>query len=50
MRAALEKKLNKIDIGIVSCFALLALEHEGKKVEKITAKTQGRDFTVRMEY
>ena len=50
MRAALEKKLNKIDIGIVSRFALLALEHEGKKVEKLTAKTQGRDFTVRMEY
>ncbi len=50
MKTALEKKMNKVDIGIVTRFVTLALEHEGKTIGDISMRTQGRDFRVTVEY
>lgn len=50
MKTALEKKMNKVDVGIVTRFVAVALEHKGKTVGDITMRTQGRDFSVTAEY
>lgn len=46
MQLALEKKLNKIDLGIALRFAVTALEHEGKQIETVAPVTHGRRFSI----
>jgi nitroreductase len=46
----LGKKLNKIDVGIITRHVQVALEHEGNIVTAITPNTKGKDFTVTVTY
>jgi hypothetical protein len=49
----LRKKLNKIDIGIATRHAELALRNEGKRIRAITAKSDAankKDFQVEIRY
>lgn len=49
MRAIL-RKLNKIDVGIATRYAVVALEQEGKKVTGIIPKSNGKLFEVEISY
>lgn len=44
MRLALEKKLNKIDVGIAARFAVTALEHRGAEIRDVRAVSAGRSL------
>lgn len=50
LKAALEAKMNKVDIGIATRYVVLALEQEGKKVTNISMLTNKRKFCVIVEY
>lgn len=50
MRVILRNKLNKIDVGIATRHAVIALEQEGKKVTGIVPKTAGKEFEVEISY
>lgn len=50
MRMVLRNKLNKIDIGIATRHAVLALEQEGKKVTDVVPSTKGKEFVVEIIY
>lgn len=50
LKARLEKRMNKIDIGIVTRFVTEALEQDGKTVESIVPKTDGKAFEVTVQY
>jgi len=50
MRVVLRNKLNKIDVGIAACHAVIALGQEGKTVTQITPKSAGKGFEIRIEY
>lgn len=50
MRVILRNKLNKIDIGIATRHAVLALEQEGKKVTDVVSSTMGKEFVVEIIY
>ena len=50
LKAALEAKMNKVDIGIATRYVVLALEQEGKKVTNISMHTNRRMFSVSVEY
>lgn len=49
-RLILEKKLNKIDIGIAARYAVIALEHEGWRVTSVTPRFSGGAFEVGIVY
>jgi hypothetical protein len=46
MKGILKKKMNKIDIGIVTAHVELALAHDGKTVKSITVHDSGKTFSV----
>ena len=48
LKARLEKKLNKIDLGIAARFAVTALEQQGKTVSSVCPETDGRRFRIRI--
>lgn len=48
LKARLEKKLNKIDLGIAARFAVTALEQQGKAVSSVCPETDGRRFCIRI--
>jgi len=50
LKARLEKKLNKIDLGIAARFAVTALEREGKTIEALRPETDGRKFCLRIDF
>lgn len=50
MRVMLRNKLNKIDIGIASRHAVLALMQEGKKVTGIASSPTKKEFEVEILY
>lgn len=50
MKARLEKKLNKIDVGIAARFAVLALTEEGKCLTDVLPEGTGRDFSLCLRY
>ncbi|MDR0883727.1 MAG: hypothetical protein LBN05_03865 [Oscillospiraceae bacterium] len=50
MKAILKKKMNKVDIGILTRIVVLALEHEGKTVREIAPIQDGKDFSVDVTY
>ncbi|MBR0509859.1 MAG: hypothetical protein IJK40_09475 [Clostridia bacterium] len=50
LRLKLEKKLNKIDLGIALRFAVTALEHEGKRIAEIRPNTDGKAFSITVKY
>ena len=49
-RLILKNKLNKIDIGIATRHAVLALEHQGKEIEAIIPKTENDSFSIEILY
>lgn len=50
LKGRLEKKLNKIDLGIVTRFAVTALEQEGKQILSLRPETEGREFRILIRY
>jgi hypothetical protein len=42
--------MQKIDVGIITKYAELALEHEGKTVIAVTPHGTGRDFRLEVAY
>jgi hypothetical protein len=44
------KKLNKIDLGIVTRHIEEALLHEGREIRSITPRTKGKDFYIEIAY
>jgi hypothetical protein len=50
LRVALKKKLSKIDMGIATKCAELALIKEGKEIKDISIIDDGKDFAVRISY
>ena len=44
------RKMNKIDVGIISRHIVLALQEEGKEVLSVTPKSEGKDLTVEVQY
>jgi hypothetical protein len=46
----LKKKLNKIDIGIATRYAELALQDEGKSITSITATSDKKNFEIEIQY
>jgi hypothetical protein len=44
------KKLNKIDVGIVTRHVEVALRHEGKEIKSITPRVGGKDLSVEIVY
>jgi hypothetical protein len=50
LRVMLRNKLNKIDIGIAARHAVIALEHEGKKITSILPKVTEKEFEVEISY
>lgn len=46
LKARLEKKLNKIDLGIAARHAVTALEQEGKTVTALRPETDGKRFYI----
>ena len=50
MKARLEKKLNKIDCGIVTRFAVTALEQQGRTLTAPELRSEGRDFVITVPF
>lgn len=50
MKRALEKKLNKIDVGIAARFAVTVLEESGMTIRGIAPSTSGREFEIRIDF
>ncbi|MFP3156092.1 hypothetical protein LQZ18_17045 [Lachnospiraceae bacterium ZAX-1] len=50
MKAILKKKMNKVDIGIVTRYVEIALMNEGKTILSIVPKIGGKDFVVEVVY
>jgi hypothetical protein len=46
----LKKKLNKIDIGIATRCAEIALRHEGKRIQSITAMPDRKRLEIEIRY
>jgi nitroreductase len=46
----LQKKMNKIDLGIVTRHVEVALLHEGKKITSITPRGTGKEFQIEIVY
>lgn len=49
-RLILKNKLNKIDTGIATRHAVLALEHQGKEIEAVIPKTENDSFSIEILY
>ena len=49
-RLILEKKLNKIDVGIAARYAVTALEHEGWRITSVTPRFSGGVFEIGIVY
>lgn len=50
LKSRLEKKMNKVDLGIVTRFVVTELENQGKCIKAITEETVGKDFTITVRY
>lgn len=50
LKAYLEPKMNKVDIGIITRIITLALEHDGKEITNITLHTNKKKFSSTVEY
>jgi hypothetical protein len=50
MKMILEKKLNKVDLGIVTRHVEVALLNEGKEISSITPRGSGKEFAVEILY
>jgi hypothetical protein len=50
MKLLLKKKINKIDIGIVTRHVEIALLHEQKAIKSITPKNDGTHFSIEIMY
>ncbi|MDR0356775.1 MAG: hypothetical protein LBH63_00125 [Clostridiales Family XIII bacterium] len=49
-RQVLQKKLNKIDLGIAARHAEIALRNDGKTIESVTPKSDGKAFEIEIRY
>lgn len=50
MKLILRKKLNKIDLGIITSYLETALLHEQKEILSITPKSSGKEFEIEILY
>jgi hypothetical protein len=50
VKMILQKKLNKIDLGIVTRHVEVALLHEGKEITSITPRGAGKEFQIEVFY
>jgi hypothetical protein len=50
MKIALKKKMNKVDVGIVTRHVEVALAHEGKTIVSVAPTTIGKDLAVEVTY
>lgn len=50
LKSRLEKKLNKVDLGIAARFAATELEFQGSPVQDITMETAGKEFSITLHY
>ena len=50
MKIILKSKMNKVDIGIVTRHIVTALEHEGKMITAVTAKTVNKTPEVEIKF
>ncbi|MDR3072292.1 MAG: hypothetical protein LBU41_02245 [Clostridiales Family XIII bacterium] len=50
MKLMLRKKLNKIDLGIITRHVEVALQKEGKTIRSITPKKVGKSFEIEVTY
>jgi hypothetical protein len=50
MKAILAKKMNKIDVGIITRYTVEALRNQGKTIKSLTPHTAGKDFEIEIIY
>lgn len=50
LKSRLEKKMNKVDLGIVTRFVVTELKQQGHTVRELTEQTEGKDFTITLRY
>ena len=50
MKLVLKKRLNKIDLGIVTRHIVTALRHEGKTIQEIRIDPTGKELTIDIPY
>jgi len=50
MKLVVRKKLAKIDLGIATRHAVIALEHEGKTIQSLKPVTDRKEFRIEVEY